>query len=282
MSDLLVGLKLHEIVLMFLGVILFVALTIILVVKALKDKAIKSLIAFFLFPIVMIGYPSIKSFSFMDLKVELEEASQQVSANPGDTVAVKRLYEVLDKVDFGRIKNDPQFLVDVAKAHSSLGNYDSALRYTDKALALAPDDSGAKDAEADIQEKIKIRRDYYKVVEQLNGIMSAATEPTQQDVNKASSLLSSIEPPTYVDQESAIVVAKAFSFVDEKQKALQAARRVTESQVSPAVGKELKQTIQSDTVSKPVVDPALRQRLEHSEISNVPPTKMIIKRHYQL
>jgi len=281
-QTLIAQLKLHELVLMFLGVLLFIALLIILVAKAIGNKNIKSLIAFFLLPILMIGYPSIKSFSFMELKVEIKDTARELAQNPADTTAMKKLNNLLLQVDYNRAAGDPDALVEIANAHSTLGNYDSALQFAEKAVTLNPADENAQSAKADIEKKRVNKRDYYTKIQQLNAIISSNTPPTQQDVNKVSDILTSIQPPVYVDEKSVLTVAKAFSFVDEKQKALQTAQRAATHNPNDPVVRAATENILTDSATAPAIDKSRRELLLQSELSKAPANRMIVKKTYPI
>ena len=72
MSMLVDGLYGYEIVLGALGVLLFVALLPMLLRQIWRDKPYGGLLAFFILPVAMIGFPSIKSIQYKDGVVSLE------------------------------------------------------------------------------------------------------------------------------------------------------------------------------------------------------------------
>ena len=66
------GLYLFEWVLMALGVILFIVLVIAFFYQLTHNRSVGVLLAFFLVPIAMIGYPSLQSIQISDNKLSLE------------------------------------------------------------------------------------------------------------------------------------------------------------------------------------------------------------------
>src|SRR6266704_212438 len=64
------GLYGYEVIMLFLGVILFLVLIFILLRSVVKDQPWGKLVPFFLVPIFMIGFPAFKKISYDDGKVE--------------------------------------------------------------------------------------------------------------------------------------------------------------------------------------------------------------------
>src|SRR5215467_5674026 len=85
MSMLVDGLYGYEIVLGALGVLLFVALLPMLLRQIWRDKPYASLLAFFILPVAMIGFPSIKSIQYKDGVVSLEKNARELQRDPTNT-----------------------------------------------------------------------------------------------------------------------------------------------------------------------------------------------------
>jgi len=129
------GLYPYEIVLLFLGAVMFLILLIFLIYFVLKRRSIKTLLAFFSIPIIMIGYPSIQSIKFGDLIEIAKESAKQVAEKPGDKQAEENLRASLSKIEARPIRN-PAILLTLAKAHGVLGDTLESLKYADSVLAI--------------------------------------------------------------------------------------------------------------------------------------------------
>ena len=131
------GLYLYEIVLLFLGVILFLVLVFILVYYVLKRRAIKGLLLFFPIPIVMIGFPGIEKIRFDNGIIEIEKSAERLEQNPADTTARSALRAHVAELE-QRPVTDPSTLVSVARAHAATGDTLKAMAYVDSALKANP------------------------------------------------------------------------------------------------------------------------------------------------
>jgi hypothetical protein len=282
MDSLFSGLKLYEVLLMFLGTILFMSLLFILIWKVVKEKAIKSLLMFFLLPIVMIGYPSIKSISFGDFKAELQETTRQVAETPSDTVAHSKLLRLLAQVDYNRVKDDPATLTEIANAYSAIGNYDTALTIVDKAVEQGKGAGETQRVKEDIENKKKTKDEFDRKVAVLNGIVDSEKKPDAEQTKEVAEILATIRPPVYVSSESTVTIAKALAAVNEKEKALETLNKVPDEQTSDVGVRDLQTALQEDPTKNEVATPIntkLQEELKQSEIVNVPANKMVIMKH---
>lgn len=284
MENLLAGLKLHEILLMFLGVILFLALVFILIWKVMKGTSIKSLAIFFLLPIVMIGYTSIKSIAWGDLKIDVNETARAVNNNPNDTTAANKLALLLQQMDLDRIKGDPQALLGVANAESALGNYDTALSIVNQSIESGGANAEAEKTKADIETKMRVKHAFEKQLDAINVIMKDNAVSEAQKTEKVAGILSTIEPPVYISKQSSLTLAKAFSVVNEKEKAIETVTKITEASPSNNEARILANTLKEDTTSQqPVreITPELKMELKRSPVLTAPQNKLVIKKTYQ-
>lgn len=92
------GLYLYEIVLLVLGVLFFLILLFVLLYSVIKKHAIKSLVFFFLIPIMMIGYPSIQQIKYGNLMIIIGGLTDKVEQDPTDTKATAELAEKLSEI----------------------------------------------------------------------------------------------------------------------------------------------------------------------------------------
>jgi len=137
------GLYLFEWVLMALGVILFIVLVIAFFYQLTHNRSVGVLLAFFLVPIAMIGYPSLQSIQISDNKVSLEKKADAVLANPADTTARNELQQQVEKLS-SRSFSDPATLTVLSKAQFALGNDQVAKNNLEKALQKDPQLPAAK------------------------------------------------------------------------------------------------------------------------------------------
>ena len=157
MNELFDGLLLYEITLLILGVILFLILSIGLLYYILKKEQIAKLLFFFFIPIVMIGYPSITQISISKDKIELTKLQNQVIDNPGDSVAVKKMEQITEKLE--RRASSTEDLVQVGTSNLLLGNNEKAENLADKAITKDNTSTAAHDIKrlAKLQESMKAK-----------------------------------------------------------------------------------------------------------------------------
>jgi hypothetical protein len=147
------GLTGIEIILMVLGVMLFFVLLFLMVYMVIRNKSYKNLIAFFLIPVLMIGFPCIKKISYDKWCIELDNQTQKVITHPNDEGAKKSLAELIDKNET-RAFNDPSELSKIAIARLALHDTIKAQQSLNKALKLNPDHIIAKKLNLKLDKRI--------------------------------------------------------------------------------------------------------------------------------
>ncbi|MBW6536279.1 MAG: hypothetical protein K0B11_14820 [Mariniphaga sp.] len=155
MNELFDGLLLYEITLLILGVILFLILSIGLLYYIIKKEQLAKLLFFFFIPIVMIGYPSITQITISKDKIELTKLQNQVLDDPEDSVAIKKMEQLTEKLE--RRASTTDDLVQVSTSNLILGNNERATELADKALERDNTSLAAHDIKkmATLQESIK-------------------------------------------------------------------------------------------------------------------------------
>jgi hypothetical protein len=148
------GLTGGEIILLVLGIILFLALLFILIYMVLNKRNFKYLIGFFLVPVLMIGFSSIKKISYDNGVIDIEKETKQVNNNPNDKVARKILFENIENME-SRASSDPSALVTISKARLSLGDTVKAHQSVNKAFKLKPDLVPARNLKISLDKRIK-------------------------------------------------------------------------------------------------------------------------------
>ena len=131
------GLTGVEIILMLLGVILFLVLLFILVYQVIKKMSYKYLLPFFLIPVLMIGFSSIKKISYDNGVIDIEKTTEEVKKNPDNQEARKALSEKIGAIE-SRAASDPSALVTIAKANLVLGDTVKAHKTVNQAVKLQP------------------------------------------------------------------------------------------------------------------------------------------------
>jgi tetratricopeptide (TPR) repeat protein len=143
------GLYFFEWVLMALGVILFVVLVVAFFYQLTLNRSVGALLAFFMVPIAMIGYPSLQSIQISDGKVSLDKKADAVLANPADTTARNELEQQVEKLR-SRQFSDPTTLTALSKAEFALGNDQVAKNNLEMALQKDPQLPAAKQLQTKI------------------------------------------------------------------------------------------------------------------------------------
>jgi len=122
---------------MVLGIIFFLVLVFMLIYLITKGKEFKQMVFFFLFPVVMIGFPGIKKISYDNGKIEIERETSKLLANPNDK-AVRENLSVKVRNFESRASKDPTALVSLANANIALGDTAKARESVKKAVKINP------------------------------------------------------------------------------------------------------------------------------------------------
>ncbi|MFK8010145.1 MAG: hypothetical protein AB8H03_27575 [Saprospiraceae bacterium] len=134
MGNLFDGLFLYEIILMLLGSVLF-GVVIFLMVKN-KELNKEHLMGIGL-AIVMIAFPSIKSFSISDGIINIERDLEELKENPNDKDLEKSLEQDLGTIGDRPISNAER-LTTLSEANLELGKKEKASTLAKEALVKAP------------------------------------------------------------------------------------------------------------------------------------------------
>lgn len=132
MKNLFDNLLLYEVVLMLLGVFLFMLLSAALVYFVIKKRALKSLLLFFVIPILMIGYPSIQQITISGDKIDLSKYQKAYTENPNDSVAKQKLETLTSKLE--KRAESPADIIQISKSKLLLGKPEEAIIYANKAI----------------------------------------------------------------------------------------------------------------------------------------------------
>ncbi len=148
------GLSIGEIILLGMGVILFLTLIAGFFIQLKNDKLKLSYAGFFMIPIIMIAFPSIKHITVLDTFLKIETLTKELEEHPNNEAAKAELenyVEVLPKTQ-GVISDD--MAITTAKAYTVLEKPEKAEEHVNKVLQSNPEDITAQ--------KIKARIDVMK------------------------------------------------------------------------------------------------------------------------
>lgn len=133
MENLIEGLRVHEIIMMILGILLFLILLYGLVYSLRNSLPIKSLLLFFLIPIVMIGFSGIQKISFMGTLIDMKTTLAKVEEEFNNAEAREELEAQLLQLE--RAENlKPVTLATIARGMAAKGDTASAMIYLAEAF----------------------------------------------------------------------------------------------------------------------------------------------------
>jgi tetratricopeptide (TPR) repeat protein len=131
------GLHSYEIVMLVLGILLFLAAIVLLVVAFAKGRPYSKLLVFFVVSIIMIGYPSIKSIEFGKDGIKIEKYSAALAQDPTNKVLRNQLSAEVNYIA-KRPSSNPKVLTVLAHAQLMLGDEQAAKTNVEKALREDP------------------------------------------------------------------------------------------------------------------------------------------------
>ncbi|MEW4922926.1 hypothetical protein [Algibacter sp. 2305UL17-15] len=189
MEKLFENLFIYEIVLLFLGVLLFIILCGSLVYIIIKKEDIKKLLYFFTIPIIMIAYPSIQEVQIEKDKLAIIKYQDKVKNDPDNEEAKEKLAEVTDKLE--KRASTPADMAVISESYLLLEKPEKAVSFADKAInadtkAIATKPKPSSD-EATPVEIVKENKVVENRVKSLQGIKELAD--IQKEIKKDSTVL---------------------------------------------------------------------------------------------
>jgi tetratricopeptide (TPR) repeat protein len=265
------NLLLYELVLLVAGSILFLALVFALIFSLIKNKPLKNIFWFFLFPIIMIGFPSIQSFGFENGKFELKKLTHEVASNPTNEVKRKELEEAIQTINPERLDKDPEGSKYVAEAQLALGNIDESEKAIQNALSLEKNDSEAVKIKNDIK-KVKIKNiEYQKNIKKLNQIIDKIDlkqDTSNNNPNAIKEILAKTEVPKYTDEKSQIVIAKSLEKLGEKENSIKILDQVILANPNSEEAKSIKKELILKKIDKVNTTNFKTNKFENAVIKN--------------
>ena len=275
------GLYLYEVILMVAGGILFLALVFLLIWNSIKGKSITSLLPFFLFPIIMIGWSTIKSVSYDNGKIDIEKTADSLAQNPADTALQIKLEKSVAAFDTTRATKDTVALNAISKAYYALGKYTDATRYNQKTLAINPDMQSAINLKTGIEKQVAIKNNFNNSITQLNSSL-AALDASKGQANPAATqqiigTLKNLKQPVYTDATSSLVIAKALAAVNKKEQSMQIVQKVLEADPQSQETLQVKQNIQAGKYTPAVTDSAQTKSLDAKKFNFIIKKQVTVK-----
>jgi len=262
------GLYFYEIVLMIAGGILFLVLIFALIWYVIKSKPVAALLPFFLLPIMMIGWPAIKSVSYDNGKIDIEKTADALIADPADTALQQKLQHAVASFDTTRATSDPVALNTISTAYYALGKYTDAGKYNQQALAIDPTLAAAKSLKAGIIQQVAVKNNFGQSIKQLDQTLAKGdTDPAAAP--KIVSILNNLKQPVYTDEQSSLTIAKALAAVNKKEQSLQVVNKVLAANPQSQQTAQLKQTIETGKYNKLSTDSAETKKLETKKFNMV-------------
>ncbi len=174
MGNLFDGLFLYEVILMLLGSVLF-GVVIFLMVK--NKELNKNHLMGISLAIVMIAFPSIKSFSISDGIINIERDLEELKENPNDKTLEKSLEQDLGSIG-DRPINNAERLTTLSQANLELGKTEKAASLANEALIKQPKNMQA----AEVVKVIELDKKIEKVKSNPND--QKAKEELKADIKK--------------------------------------------------------------------------------------------------
>ena len=144
MATLTDGLFVYEIVLAVLGSLLFLLLIPLLWRQVWQGRPYRGLLAFFLLPVGMIGFPGLESIKYEKGILTLARATSQLEQDPDDPDA-RQVVEQQVVEATNRPTTNPEAKIQIARAQFALGEHAVAEATVDQALQAQPASPAARD-----------------------------------------------------------------------------------------------------------------------------------------
>jgi hypothetical protein len=265
---LLEGIQLHELVLIILGFILGLVLIFVFLYGALRGKTNLKILFGFIAPLVMIGYPSIKSIEFSKDVVKIDKLVAQVNRNPTDSLATQALINEISTLPKSRCVTSSDAMNAIANAQAAVGLYDSAKVTIQKAVVLNPKSEKVLESQREIQEKWEMQRGFEHKVERLkSNIERLNAKPKDRILRDSVAInlneIQRMNPPIHASQRDILAVGMAAAIVGESRAAEQAADDVLRVSPNQPEAKRLKEDLRDKKIEKrfPPREPTKPQKM---------------------
>jgi tetratricopeptide (TPR) repeat protein len=275
------GLLLYEIVSIITGGMLFLVSIFALIWNIVKNKKILPVLPFFPVSIIMISWPTIQSISYDDGKIEIQKTTQELTANPSDTLLQKQLQQSVAKFDTSRAKKDPVALNSISAAYYALGEYTNASKFNNKALSINPALQDAVNLKSQINKQASLKNNFDQNVQQLSNNLAeiqagtAASNPAAGQ--KIISILNATKVPAYTDEKSSLVIAKGLAAVHQNAQSMQIIDKILAANPQSQEAIQLKKDIETGKIATVQADQAQIKSLETKKFNGVIKRMPVIK-----
>lgn len=132
------GLYGYEVILLILGMLFFIVLMVALLILIAQRRPYGKLGMFFAIPLIMMGFPGIKSIQYKDGLISVDKLTHELQQNPTDKEKREELSRKVADVG-NRPVADPAAIASIANAQFVLGDHKAAEANLQKAIEKAPD-----------------------------------------------------------------------------------------------------------------------------------------------
>lgn len=261
----------REVAFFIMGIAVFLVLLFLLVWIVMKKGAVNTLLPFFLIPVIMVGYPTIKSISIGGIVIQMNNLTTAVSNNPADTASAKNLEQKLAQLkNNSRLYHSSNALLAVTKAQIALGRYDSASVYLNKAEKINPRSEEVAATRINLENKVVIKEKFTRSVDALNSHIEQLKQSPgdMQTVNRIETILSDLQAPVYITPDEAVIIAKSYAITGNRGQSLQIMDKLNTSTGSqPDNINNLKDSIRNKTYQA--------QFFKHATVPETPPASVL-------
>jgi hypothetical protein len=250
---LLEGIQLHELVLIILGFILGLVLIFVFLFGALRGNTNMKLLYGFIAPLIMIGYPSIKSIEFSKDVIKIDKLVERVRTNPTDTLATQALIDEISTLPKSRCVTSSDAMTTIANAQAAVGLYDSAKVTIQKAVVLNPKSDKVLESKKDIEERWELQKQFERKVNILkNNITRLNASPKDRKLRDSVAInlneIKRMNPPIHASQRDILAVGMAAAIVGEQQAAENVVDDVLRVSPNQPEAKQLREDIRDNKI----------------------------------
>lgn len=212
MKGFLISILLYQSLLMIMGIIIFIVLVFLLIWSVIKKRSFVTLLPFFLIPVIMVAFPTLRSVKIGDIVINVKKLTAIVNNNPADTGAGNQLEKSVEQLKAtGNLARNGDALLAVANAQIALGKYDSAALYLNKAGQTASQPSEIISAKKELNHAITLNQNFSHRIQELNRLIeNLKKRPDDTAVlHEIGKTLSTLQVPHYITSQEAETLAKA-------------------------------------------------------------------------
>jgi hypothetical protein len=252
---LLEGIQLHELVLIILGFTLGLVLIFVFLMGAMRGNTNMKLLYGFIAPLIMIGYPSIRSIEFSKDVIKIDKLVEKVKTNPKDTLAARELIDGISTLPKSRCVTSSDAMTTIANAQAAVGLYDSAKVTIQKAMVISPKSDKVLESSREIEEKWENHRHFQDKVEHLKtNIKLLNAKPKDKRLRDSVAMnledIKRIDVPIHASQGDILAVGMAAAIVGESEAAEQVADDVLRVSPNQAAAKQLKEDVRDGKIER--------------------------------